>query len=373
MFDVGITNITPALLEVVCVRGDPIIMWRMRVTAAAVPAGAAAAASRRTLWFTQQSANLQSLKDQRGYKSDMWVSVEDDQWWYGKHSTLKAGHAPATSVTLPKRLELINVSQLSQPIEGLDEPPVHSSLSTSKPYKGQMLKELEERALISDYTSKWWMTPNNMRTRGAQLAPRMRAHVVLMKVPANVINVDEFADPAAIAAVPVNGETARPAFGEVAATLTAATQAHSYTHNVYYLEGILAELKLAPKKKAKTVSTTSGDINTFYNLEDFEDRAALADIIPADYVADPSKPRYLTTGTLIQSPHTLEAMKGSSYAESLWMSLKDLQYKQVKSEKFRLKPGAQGISLPAFVATWYNVEELSDPKAALKAVGSFTR
>lgn len=326
----------------------------------------------RAFWTTPQHATLVNTKAERGYEHDLWLGLEDDVWWTAKSSQLKEGaEQRAVTAYLPKRLEFYNASQLREPFD-MAEPTEHSSVSTGKAYKGKMLTELKQRAVMNDYSSKWWMTPNVVRQRGLQIQARNRPHAVLLTVPIKVVNVAEFVDPAAIMSVPISADSGRPLFSDVRLPLEQAVSARGYATSIFYTEATVGELGLGLKDDASPVTTTSSDVNTFYNIEDFANPDMLTR--PDDYVADPSKPRYLTTGTALTMPHVLEALTAAGYSESLWMSHKDLQFKQQQApEKFALKPGVAGVSVPAFASSWYNVEEMNDVEAAMKAVGTLTR
>lgn len=329
---------------------------------------------RRSLAFTCQSSELSRVADERGYESQTWVAVEDDKWWYSKSTTPKSP-AKAIKAMLPKRLELFNEDQLKAP---LSSTPVdqHTSYSTQKPYKGQMIKELDQRALLHDYTSKMWLTPNVVRQKQLFLKPRAKPHVLLIRVPIDVLHVSEFDNPDAILKTPFAGDTARPLSGDVGVTLSAAMhERKQLIAPVWFSTAAMNDMQLSPSAGAIGVTSVSSEVNTFYNIESFANFEALRAQAPADYVASPATPRYLTTGTPIAAPHAIEALSNSGHKESLWMSAKDLEFKQrgAGAEMFALKPGAPSVSLPAFVANWFCIDDLESPMAALKAVGTLTR
>ena len=330
---------------------------------------------RRSLWTTAQASSLQVVKDERGYKSDLWISESDDGWWALKENTVTD---PSRSVQaiLPKRLELLNGSQLKALLPDA-EPATHSSYGTKKPYRSTMARELEQRAIIHEYSSKWWLTPNAARKENFELQPRARPHVILNRVPVTVLNIDELSNPAAILNVMMSGDSGRPIFGaEMANPLRAAVLEHKFALPIFFTEGFVNDTlgPAALKPGASPITTSSGDMSTFYNLEDFENRTALASTIPADYTADPENPRYLTTGTALSQAHVKSALLNAGYSESLWMSQKDLGFKATQDPaKWALKPGAVGVSVPAFVGRWYNIGQLSDDVTPMKHVGTYTR
>jgi hypothetical protein len=233
----------------------PCAAHRASAAAAAVAAGATLTAASRTIaMYTQQSDALANAAKYKGYTSPVWFEQED-LWWIERITAVKADQRPV-EVSGYRRIELLNVNQLTSAPEGVAEAATHSSLRKGEPYGERAQKDLSEIAAACKFTSKWWLSPREARSRGLAVRFGENPKAIVTRGPFKVFNVEQFENPERLAQEPVSGAS-RKSYGgtELGKALLAATQAAKFPTGLFFTAKQLEQYDLlgSVKPDAKPV------------------------------------------------------------------------------------------------------------------------
>lgn len=328
----------------------------------------------RSIAFTVSDKTLATSAAEAGYKSDLWVSIEDDMWWVNRLTGRKAEDG-AVKIWAPKRMELLNVSQLATELAEVDESGLSgpASLATGKEYSGQLKEDLKTHADIQGFRSKYWLTRQLAKKMSYKLKGNARPSVVFVKRPCNLINIDTLEDPEAVRAHPILGDNGAPIFGDLNVALREWASAQGFTRSLFFSPEGIDSLNLVPKDGAPPLVRTSERTSTWVNIAQFEDPETLKKMSERKlqrYVCDHAHPFHLYGYSLTQK-HVVESLsQKTEFEESLWMKKDEADFRVgVGAQHFKVKHDVQGVVLPTYVSTYYNVEQLVDVDSALSVVG----
>lgn len=322
---------------------------------------------KRLIWFSPASKALTVVQKAHGFPSDMFIAAKDLEW---RGLAVKPQEKPF-DVSLSTQLELHNLDNLNVPQTTLDQLPIvdsHTSYVTRKPYTETIAFELGNRATIHGFSSKWWISVPTAKKNGFTPKAGTQSSILLLPSKQSVFNASQLQDPEKLIKSFISGGTARTM--HPSAELVQHCKKHNFQTGVYFAETHAKLLQLEIKAGADPsvfVSSFKGSLK-FYNV---------AEIVGGEELitsSGTSQHTLLIKDTPIQSQSVLSKLKEieSGFPQKLWVTAKEVEDLQLK-----LAPNAKGVDLSPSVSStevkFFNVEQLVDPSAGFKAVGTLVR
>ena len=323
----------------------------------------------RRFWFSPVSEVLLNEQKARGYESPMWIEAADTRMF---NAEVKAGAAPML-VNLKRALELWNLDAIDVPksiVESLPSTDRHSSYATKKPYSSALTFELEQRATVHGYESKWWVGSRTVRSNKWLPKPRQQSSVVLFEIGRRVFNADQLTNPGAITQLALNGGRGNVLSANNAAAAKEHAKKHGFLTNVYFTENDIRQLLLETNPDADPVEVVPPS-STFviYNVEQLE---GWQTIVKGKEM--PPEHQFAVTSSAIKSQTLLEEISSQDkYKSTLWYSTRDLEKVGLK-----VRDGETGIDGSALLGAkrsirFFNVHQLLEPEAGFRAFGTVVR
>jgi hypothetical protein len=346
------------------------MLRRIRLNSFAV---AVAGAARNIAVFTEQSEVLANTAKHRGFNSNVWVEA-DDAWWTKALSPLKHGEVPVREVPIQRRIELYNVDQLVKRPQDLPKAAAHSSMRTSAPFGGRFQEELETKAKIHGFASKWWLSRAVMRKQELELRRGAAPVVVMITGRADLYNAEQFQEPSAIAATPFSGLSKKPYRAETADALRAFAAEKKFSSGLFFtlkqLEGLGLGDLVAPGAEPLALPVSKNSMSgslTLYNVESIVKGDALAQEMQR-YPVDVDT--YLISGRPVGEGVKAQCA-AAGYASKYWVSGRD-----VEMRKLKVRPDAKSVEHAALrdreqpMVKYFNVHQLTDPTYAFRLAGA---
>ena len=312
--------------------------------------------SMRHLHYSEQVPALAQAAQQKGYKSNIWCSEEDDGWWIKDSTHVKPEEVNNyVEAFVPKLIQLFNGDQLegSHRLESVDK---HTSFSTKRPYSGRFADALEQRAAEKGYTSKWWFAPSQVKKNGLNKIRNATPHNIALTVKGRLYNAEQYESPEAITLVPISGATRWRIASDISTDLITFMLENEFNNGLFYTEAELNSNNLVAKPGSKPYRAPT-NYSRMYNVEQFEE----ASLVGVDLATDPDQHTNVITGYAL--PKTMDdAVRETSFKSKLWIAEKD-----VSARGFQLKEGAEPV-VP-FVAM-YNVQQLVTPADGFQLAGT---
>jgi hypothetical protein len=328
-------------------------------------ASAALAQRRNIAVFTEQSEVLANNAKHRGFKSNVWVEVED-AWWTKRIAALKAGEAP-TKAPIQRRIELYNVDQLVKRPDDLESRAMHSSMRTMAPYSQAFQEELEGKAKVHGFGSKWWLSEREVVKRNLSLRHDARPSVIMMRAIANLVNADQFDKPAELSRIALSAATKKPYSSAMQATLAADIAKNNYPTGLYFSTKQLEAFDMTDLIKPETqpvIHELTRPSLSLYNIDDIVKGDALLKELQRFPVEVDS---YVFSGKPVGGKMQ-EKVAAAGKTGKYWVSSRD-----VESHKLKVVRGSKPIAFSEkapIPVKMYSVHQLTNPAEGFKKAGT---
>lgn len=328
-------------------------------------------AARTIFAFSEQDNVLMNNQKGAGFKSNVWCS-EEDMNELKRVPTKPKPDAHPTQIFLHKTIELFNASQVMPPLD-IPEPAQHGSAKTHKPYGTKMALELDRRAKASGWTSKWWLSPAEVR-KEHRTVPQGKSSMVPIRVPAKLYNAEQLEDPSALKLLPISGFLKNTFAPQQAAPILEHVRSKKFTTGLFYTanQAELYNLQLTAGTEGFELPMLERDgTNRFmiYNLEDLENHESIRAEMQR---MEPDCHSLFLSGRPIDNQMTLEKISQRTSASKYWITGSELEAKKEKG--WKLKPNVHGIPHSNFGPTLiFNADQFHDPAMAFRVAGTYTR
>jgi hypothetical protein len=318
-------------------------------------------------WFSACSDELKKIQETMSYDSDFWVEMSEAEYRGFKRRPTAIPH----QVKLTKSSERYNLDEIAVPEDAKAAmPPVekHTSFSTRMPYSSELEFELANRATLKGLTSKYWISPIQMRKKNWTLKDRFtQTSILQIRASTKVLNASHLEDPASIIRKPLSGATKKQFLPhqDIYRQLVKAIEDNGYSTGVFFTRNQLNQLNLLPAVDAVPVEPEAS-VMKFYNLSQFSDWEKI------DVKKYPADQHCFFSGEVITSDNLRDNLDyvASQFPVKVWVS-------NVESSGLTLKPSAEPVkiyrkSLGAGVG-FYNLDQLQDPLAGKISFGTMVR
>lgn len=325
---------------------------RMMPATVALPSATTAL---RSLHYSEQAPALLQAAQQKGFKTNLWCSEEDDGWWIKDSTHLKPEEMNNfVEAFVPKLIQLFNGDQIEE-THRLDPAQKHSSFSTKRPYAGRFADSLTQRAEEKGYQSKWWIAPSQLKKNGFSKVRGAAPHSIALTVKSRLYNAEQYESPEAITLVPISGATRWRIASDISTDLITFMLENQFDNGLFFTEAELNASTLAVRPDA-TPYRAATNYQQMYNVEQFEESS----LESVDLAAKDQHTNVMTGYPLSKAIE--DAVSGAGFGSKLWISERDVNQKGLQ-----LKDGAEPV-VPS--VAMYNVQQLVTPSDGFKLAGT---
>lgn len=323
--------------------------------------------------FTEQSPVLRQAATALGLKSNVWV----EDWFVRTSKTYNVTDMDAsgkqiapTKISIWKYFELFNQSQLHSNQDIDFNPPVHTSLSTRKPYGKGISFEMDDLTAKNSYSSKLWVPTSKTMGSQPEFSPIDNAKPHKFFITGNVavypLELLGGADKDELLLTPISAASRRFYSRKSPQTesLKQVCVENGFESGLFFTDKQLQKANIAVRPDATpfVASTDGSGSYVAFNIEQLESHENI--LASLGRYGSPAEPVYLFSGIEVKSLKMIDAQ--SNFTEKYWVTQKDVQDNQ-----WQLKEGATGVAMGSttFDLSFFNVAQLENPAEGFARAG----